>query len=104
MAHGGTNFGFTAGASGEYNKPTKFQPLVTSYDYDAPINEMGGPTEKFYALRLLIQSYTSSKIPDPPAPNPVITLPAASPEVVVSILDIVKKLHPMQSEQTQFME
>ena len=36
MTHGGTSFGHWAGA----NSPG-FQPDVTSYDYDAPINEYG---------------------------------------------------------------
>lgn len=38
MAHGGTNFGFWAGANvdGEV-----YQPHITSYDYDAPVSEAG---------------------------------------------------------------
>lgn len=46
VAHGGTNFGFTAGANSF--SVTQFQPDVTSYDYDAPINEQGQPTPKFF--------------------------------------------------------
>ncbi len=34
LAHGGTNFGLTAGA----NSNTAFKADITSYDYDAPIN------------------------------------------------------------------
>ena len=34
MFHGGTNFGFTAGA----NQYIRYNPTVTSYDYDAPLN------------------------------------------------------------------
>ena len=30
---------------------------VTSYDYDAPINEQGNSTEKYRALRELIKKY-----------------------------------------------
>lgn len=41
MAHGGTNFGLTAGSNSFHSD---FKPDVTSYDYDAPINEQGGPT------------------------------------------------------------
>ena len=43
MFHGGTNFGFTAGA----NFSDKYQPDVTSYDYDAPLDEAGRPTPKY---------------------------------------------------------
>jgi len=43
MAHGGTNFGFWSGAMGKRwsNGPDSFQPIVTSYDYSAPISEGG---------------------------------------------------------------
>lgn len=41
MVHGGTNFGFSTGGSGKGSTPLAYRPLVTSYDYDAPINEMG---------------------------------------------------------------
>lgn len=44
MAHGGTNFGFTAGANFDLNGSGTYQPDVTSYDYDAPINEQGAKT------------------------------------------------------------
>ncbi|XP_049521115.1 beta-galactosidase [Dermacentor silvarum] len=47
MFHGGTNFGFKTGA----NMAKGFQPQLTSYDYDAPINEAGDATEKFKVIR-----------------------------------------------------
>ncbi len=49
MAHGGTSFGFSAGA----NSPP-FSPQTTSYDYDAPISEAGWDTPKFQDLRALM--------------------------------------------------
>lgn len=51
MAHGGTNFGFTAGSNAGDND--SIQPDITSYDYNAPINEQGSATEKYKALRKL---------------------------------------------------
>jgi len=69
VVHGGTNFGFTAGANAF--SPTQFQPDVTSYDYDAPINEQGRATPKYYALRKLIASYTDHPLPPVPEPVPV---------------------------------
>ena len=30
---------------------SRFQACPTSYDYDAPLNEAGDPTEKYYAIR-----------------------------------------------------
>ena len=53
MFHGGTNFGFTAGA----NFSDKYQPDVTSYDYDAPLDEAGRPTPKYFAIRDLLARY-----------------------------------------------
>ena len=50
MTHGGTSFGHWAGA----NSPG-FAPDVTSYDYDAPINEYGQVTPKFWELRKMME-------------------------------------------------
>ena len=72
MTHGGTSFGHWAGA----NSPG-FQPDVTSYDYDAPINEYGQPTPKFYELREMMAKYNDGKrLPAvPKAPMPLISVP-----------------------------
>lgn len=53
MLHGGTNFGLTNGA----NDKGTYEPTVTSYDYDAPIDEAGNPTEKFFAFREVFAKY-----------------------------------------------
>jgi beta-galactosidase len=73
VVHGGTNFGFSAGANAFNAK--QFQPDVTSYDYDAPINEQGQPTAKYFMLRNLISKYVDYKIPDVPASIPSIEIP-----------------------------
>ncbi|MBR0270067.1 MAG: beta-galactosidase [Prevotella sp.] len=71
MTHGGTSFGHWAGA----NSPG-FAPDVTSYDYDAPINEYGHTTPKFFELRNMMQKYSDKKLPAvPKAPMPIITIP-----------------------------
>jgi beta-galactosidase len=74
VIHGGTNFGFTAGANAF--SPTQYQPDITSYDYDAPINEQGLPTAKYFMLRRLIQQYVDHKIPDLPQPIKTIEIPS----------------------------
>lgn len=56
MTHGGTNWGHWAGA----NSPG-FAPDVTSYDYDAPINEAGQPTSKYWLLRKTLAKYNGGK-------------------------------------------
>lgn len=55
MFHGGTNFGFTAGANfGKF-----YQSDITSYDYDAPLTESGDLTEKYFAIRDVLSKYRS---------------------------------------------
>ncbi len=73
MTHGGTSFGHWAGA----NSPG-FQPDVTSYDYDAPINEQGQATPKFFTLRETMLKYNGGKaLPSvPKSPMPFISIPA----------------------------
>lgn len=55
MLHGGTNFGFMAGANTAPDGT--YQPTVSSYDYDAPISEAGDLTPKYHALREVIGRY-----------------------------------------------
>lgn len=61
MFHGGTNFGFLNGA----NDKGLYKPIVTSYDYDAPLSEDGQFTEKFWAFREVIGKY--QELPEMPA-------------------------------------
>lgn len=71
MTHGGTSFGHWAGANN-----TGYAPDCTSYDYDAPIDEQGRATEKYYKLRHLLQQYSDTRLPAVPQPIPVIEIPA----------------------------
>lgn len=51
MFHGGTNFGFTAGA----NHDKQHDPTVTSYDYDCPLTEWGDITEKYKLVKAALE-------------------------------------------------
>ena len=84
MTHGGTSFGHWAGA----NSPG-FAPDVTSYDYDAPINEYGLATPKFWELRKMMEKYNDGKkLPNvPKAPMPIITVPKFELKEFASIYD-----------------
>jgi beta-galactosidase len=75
MAHGGTTRGFMNGANFNDNLP--YSPQISSYDYDAPIDEAGHPTPKFYALRNVIAKYlpAGAKLPAVPPVEGVITIP-----------------------------
>ena len=75
VVHGGTNFGFTAGAN---SGGKGYEPDVTSYDYDAPIDEQGRATPKYEMLRAQIAAaLPASEAPPPvPAPIPAVAIPS----------------------------
>ncbi len=100
VIHGGTNFGFTAGANAF--SPTAYQPDITSYDYDAPINEQGQAMPKYYALRNLISQYVHYKIPPVPAAIPAIEIPAIKMEKFASLWNMLPT--PIQSPQPKPFE
>ena len=54
MFHGGTNFGFMNGCSA---RGTIDLPQVTSYDYDALLDEAGNPTAKYMAVKEMMATY-----------------------------------------------
>ncbi|MCL2106154.1 MAG: beta-galactosidase [Oscillospiraceae bacterium] len=66
MFHGGTNFGFGAGA----NCGLKYEPMVTSYDYDTLLGEYGNYTPKYHAVRKLLLDAQGRDIEkEPPLPS-----------------------------------
>ena len=74
MFHGGTNFGLTSGA----NDKGVYRATITSYDYDAPLDEAGRPTEKYFAFRDVISRYA-------PVPSSVPAAAPAAPEFNVAL-------------------
>jgi beta-galactosidase len=72
MVHGGTSFGMMAGAS---QSTGSYRGNVTSYDYDAPIDEAGHTTPKFFAYRDVILKHTGGKALPVPEPAKVIAVP-----------------------------
>ena len=99
MTHGGTSFGHWAGA----NSPG-FAPDVTSYDYDAPINEYGQATPKFWELRKMMEKYNDGKkMPNvPKAPMPIITVPKFELTEFAPLLSAITK--PVNGEIKTFEE
>ncbi|MBW8687680.1 beta-galactosidase [Chitinophaga sp. B61] len=99
VIHGGTNFGFTAGAN---SGGKGYEPDLTSYDYDAPINEQGDTTAKYMALRSLIASYSKKKLPAIPKAIPTITIPEFQLKPFTSIWEnlppAVKSVQPKTFE------
>ncbi|SEC61806.1 beta-galactosidase [Streptomyces misionensis] len=77
MAHGGTSFGGWAGANrdGELHEGALL-PDVTSYDYDAPVDEYGRPTEKFWRFREVLAEHRADPLPELPPPPAALDRPA----------------------------
>jgi len=75
MFHGGTTRGFMNGANMSQNDP--YAPQTSSYDYDAPLDEAGNPTAKFYKFRSVIQKHLKpgDKLPAVPAKSKTISIP-----------------------------
>ncbi|WP_342647650.1 beta-galactosidase family protein [Mucilaginibacter sp. CSA2-8R] len=76
MFHGGTTRGFMNGAN--YKETTAFEPQISSYDYDAPLDEAGNATPKFMAFREVIEKHlpAGKKLPAVPAAKPTVSVPA----------------------------
>lgn len=69
MFHGGTNFGFTAGAN--WFNDSNYKPDVTSYDYIAPLSEAGDITPKYEVIRSMLKKMVLepegiTELPNPP--------------------------------------
>jgi beta-galactosidase len=94
MIFGGTSFGFMAGA----NYGGHFEPQPTSYDYDSPMDEMGRPTKKFFALREVFARHLApdETLPEVPATTPVIQIPKIEFIQSASVFDILGQ--PVKSE------
>ncbi len=97
MVHGGTNFGFWAGAN--YNNATNIQPDITSYDYDAPISEAGWATEKYMAVRNLMQKSVNYELPDIPTQIPVISIADMTFDRVADVLSELEKTEAVENDQ-----
>ena len=68
MFHGGTNFGFNAGAN--HNPGSAYEPTITSYDYCALLNEYGDYTPAYHAVRQLLHKHQNLEMQElPPSPE-----------------------------------
>ena len=76
---------------------------VTSYDYDAPLDEAGHPTAKFFAYRDVILKYTHAKQLPVPAVAPVIAIPKFALGGAVSLWSRLPA-KPVKSEEPLTME
>ncbi|HTV85799.1 MAG TPA: beta-galactosidase [Dyella sp.] len=86
VVHGGTNFGFTAGANAR-DDYANFEPVITSYDYGAPINERGEATPDYHAFRALLAAHVPHALPAPPPAPPTMTFAEVLAHPFASIWD-----------------
>jgi beta-galactosidase len=64
---------------------------VSSYDYDAPLDEAGNATDKFMKFRSVIQKYTAKPLPDVPAAKKTIAIPVIHLKESADLFSILPK-------------
>ena len=99
MFHGGTSFGWMNGAN---SNGKDYQPDVTSYDYDAPLDESGRPTPKYFLFRDVIAKATGIAPPAVPAVDPPVAVTAITFEQSASLWQNLPQ--PFDSAQVLSME
>jgi hypothetical protein len=102
MFHGGTNWGFDNGAlwGGSY-----LDAVTTSYDYGAPLDESGRPTEVFYEIRETIAKYVPvGSIPDVSVPPNLTTVHAINLQATANLFDILESFPSQDADYPINME
>ena len=103
MFHGGTNFGFMNGCSARGNIDL---PQVTSYDYEALLDEQGNPTPKYFAIQQMLKKY----YPEYPQMEPLVkesfelkNIPLSEKvslfETLEDVAQSIESLYPMKMEE-----
>ncbi|WP_207423212.1 glycoside hydrolase family 35 protein [Desertivirga brevis] len=89
MFHGGTTRDFMNGAN--FNDKNPYEPQISSYDYDAPLDEAGNATHKFMKFREAIQRNLppGTVLPAVPAAKPVTSTSAVTFTGSTSIFDLL---------------
>jgi beta-galactosidase len=102
MFHGGTNFGLTSGAN---EAPNPYQATLTSYDYDAALNEAGDPTPKYHAFADVIRRHTGQEEPQPAfQPSPKMALAPFDLVESASLWDSLINQEPIERAAPEAME
>ena len=99
MFHGGTSFGWMNGAN---SNGKNYEPDVTSYDYDAALDESGRPTPKYLRFREVIARDTGITPPPVPAPPAAIAIPGFTLDRAASLWNTLPA--PVHSDQPLTME
>jgi len=101
MFHGGTNWGFWAGANAS---GPNYWSDITSYDYGAPLDEAGRPTPEYHWMREVLAKFQHDKKPLPPLPKPLaaIDIPAITLDRAASVWENLPP--PQKSPMPRAME
>lgn len=101
MFHGGTNFGFMNGCSARGRLDLH---QITSYDYDALLNEQGNPTPKYFAVQKMIQEH----FPEYETKQPLVKRTMTATAQLTNQVSLFNTLHtlsqPVNSLYPQSME
>ncbi|MDY3824350.1 glycoside hydrolase family 35 protein [Streptococcus sp.] len=93
MFHGGTNFGFKNGCSARGQTDL---PQITSYDYDALLDESGNPTAKYFALQEALKARYPNLWFDKPLTKSFMEKKGIALEDKMSLLDNLDQLASYQ--------
>jgi beta-galactosidase len=99
MFHGGTSFGWMNGANSDGKN---YEPDVTSYDYDSPLDESGRPASKFSLFRDVIAKDTGKVPLAAPTVAPAMKIPSFKLEETIALWKVLPA--PVHSQQLQSME
>ncbi|XP_063237154.1 beta-galactosidase-1-like protein 2 [Bacillus rossius redtenbacheri] len=93
MFHGGTTFGFMNSGT-MHNKYPTYKSDVSSYDYDAPLNEAGDYTKKYNETVKLIANYLTvkTKLPAMPAESVKLAYPLTKVIQCLNLGNLVDQL------------
>jgi beta-galactosidase len=91
MFHGGTTRDFMNGAN--YNDKNPYEPQISSYDYDAPLDEAGNPTSKFMQFREVIMKHlpAGNSLPAVPQTKPSIAIPSIQFTSTTNLFDVLPR-------------
>jgi beta-galactosidase len=102
MFHGGTTRDFMNGAN--YNDRNPYEPQISSYDYDAPLDEAGNATPKFMKFREVIMKHLpkGTTLPTVPTAKPAMKMADIQFTNSTGLFDILpagkKNLTPLSFE------
>lgn len=94
MFHGGWTFGYMAGAN--YSRQMPYQPDTSDYDYDGVLDAAGRVTDKYRALRDVIQKhFPNERFPEIKDESKIIDINAFELHESASLFDAAKTLGRM---------